>query len=519
METTGATRKNGFERLTEPVDLAERIRLGVNALVGGLDPTQGYTPYWNLNADGFRHAGMWDRFHDVPRALHALGMAERATGEPVDEAIWEGLGEQMIGLFDEGDELPGTVHDESGERHVHLHNIREAAHGLAALIRRGDGQADEWARRMVRRLLEAIDVEGQIDLEKLPDYVGEYNWQPSQEGRAVDALVRLFRLTGDEAALELAGRMVRYARNHCFTEVGQIREAAGAHGHSLTAMVAGMADFALVTRDAELLLWVKRIYDVGCPRFNSSFGWSMESLHKYDQRGESNNTGDLLRATLLLGKAGWSECFEDAERILRGHLLPSQLLDVGDLPDEEAKEDARSRLASRALGGFAFPTPNAYQLDAGASLMTFDITSGAVDGLCEALWACAVQDEAAVRVNLHFDCRIPGLRVRSELSREGRLEIEKESDVNAFVRLPSWMGLDDLAVEVEGETCEANVLNSFLAVPRWARKAVLTFSLRETRTIEWIDYEPYTIDWRGDQIVAMSPPGEHRPLFPPCPGE
>lgn len=519
METAGATEKNGFGRLTEPVDLVERIRLGVNALVGGLDPTQGYTPYWNLNADGFRHAGMWDRFHDVPRALHALGMAEQATGEPVDEAVWRGLGQQMIDLFDEEDELPGTGHDESGERHVHLHNIREAAHGLAALIRRGDGRADQWARRMVRRLLRAVDEEGRIDLGKLPDYVGDYTWQPHQEGRAVDALVRLYRLTGDEAALELAGRMTRYARTCCFTEAGQIRETAGSHGHSLTAMVAGMADFALATRDAELLLWVKRVYDVGCPRFNSRFGWSMESLQRYDRRGESNNTGDLLRAALLLGRGGWSGCFEDAERILRGHLLPSQLLDAGDLPDGEAGEDARSRLASRAVGGFAFPTPNAYQLDAGASLMTFDITSGAVDGLCEALWACAVRDEAAVRVNLHFSCRIPELRVCSQLSREGCLEVEKESSVNALVRLPSWVEPGDIAVAVDGEAWEARVFNSFLAVPRRARKAALTFPLRETRTTEWICYEQYTIDWRGDQIVAMSPPGEFRPLFPPCPAE
>jgi len=29
------------------VDLLERIRLGQNALLGGLDPTQGHLPYWN----------------------------------------------------------------------------------------------------------------------------------------------------------------------------------------------------------------------------------------------------------------------------------------------------------------------------------------------------------------------------------------------------------------------------------------------------------------------------------------
>jgi len=75
-----------------------------------------------------------------------------------------------------------------------------------------------------------------------------------------------------------------------------------------------------------------------------------------------------------------------------------------------------------------------------------------------------------------------------------------------------------VAVEVDGEAREGEVFNSYLAVPRAARKAMLVFPLREKRTTEWICYERYTIDWRGDQIVAMSPPGEHRPLFPPCAG-
>ena len=37
----------------EPADLFERIRLGQNALVGGLDPTPCHMPYFNC---GFRHA-------------------------------------------------------------------------------------------------------------------------------------------------------------------------------------------------------------------------------------------------------------------------------------------------------------------------------------------------------------------------------------------------------------------------------------------------------------------------------
>ena len=306
----------------EPVDLLFHIRLGRNALLGGLDPTQQYMPYWNCDfrdADvaGFRHSGAWDRCHDVARAIHGLCMAEDTTGDSLDEDILSHLAEHLYALFDGNDNLPGTHIDGTGERFINLHNIRETTHALTALIQRGDSRAEYWSRLMTRTMRQAIDETGAIHLDRLPGYLEAYTHQPAQEGRAVDALVRYYRVTGDEAGLELAILMTKYALEHCFTTAGALTEEAGTHGHSITAIVAGMADLALLLNDQDLLQRVKAIYDVGMPRFNSSFGWSMESLSNFVPRGESNNTGDLLRAALLLGKAGFPDCFGDAEKILR----------------------------------------------------------------------------------------------------------------------------------------------------------------------------------------------------------
>ena len=80
----------------EPVDMLNHIRLGLNSLVGGLDSTNKHMPYWSIGfAEGqlkpFNHSGAWDWCHDVARAIHAIGMAERATGECVDKVIWTDL--------------------------------------------------------------------------------------------------------------------------------------------------------------------------------------------------------------------------------------------------------------------------------------------------------------------------------------------------------------------------------------------------------------------------------------------
>jgi hypothetical protein len=280
-----------------------------------------------------------------------------------------------------------------------------------------------------------------------------------------------------------------------------------------------MADLALITNDADMLRRVKAIYDVGCPRFNSSFGWSMESLDKYSARGESNNTGDLLRAVLILGQAGWPQYFEDAERILRGHLLPSQLIEVDDLANEaDAQDDGRSHQASRLRGGFGFPTPNDFLASSEAGLVVYDITSGAVDGLCEALNAIITIDQASVRVNLLLSHEAHGVRVTSRLSREGRIQLENRSGRNVLVRIPSWVAPEDVSLTGDGSEHDRSFVNSYLLVPPKARlsSCTISFPMRDERTTELICFTKYTIDRRGDQILAMSPVAEHRPMFPAC---
>jgi hypothetical protein len=110
-----------------------------------------------------------------------------------------------------------------------------------------------------------------------------------------------------------------------------------------------------------------------CPQYGAIAGQADEC------EGESNNTGDLLRTALLIGEAGRPEHYEEAERILRSHLLPFQVLEVADLPDGESEEDGDHRLASRLLGGFSFPTSSDLFAQDDENLVTTDVTSGALE--------------------------------------------------------------------------------------------------------------------------------------------
>lgn len=509
--------------LLAPIDLSYHIRLGQNSLLGGLDPTQNYLPYWNCglkrgDVTGFWHSGAWDRCHDVARAMHGLVVSEEVLGERVEEGIIRGLTEHLFSLFDEDDGLPGTSDGNTGKRVVNLHNVREAIHALTALIKRGNCKADRLARRLVRTVLDALDEKGRIHLDRLPRYVEDYSHQPGQEGRAVDALIRYYRISEDDKAVELAGSISTFALEHCFTPFGTLTQEAGTHGHSINAMVAGMLDLALLTNDAALLQRVKKVYDVGLPRFNSSFGWSMESLKEFVPRGESNNTGDLLRASLLLGHAGFHEYFERAERILRGHLLPSQVIDVEAFSDEPNAEDHLRNLASRIRGGFSFPTPNDFLYKPDAPIVTYDITSGAVDGMCEAWRSIITENDAGIWVNLLLSCERKGVKLRSYVSGEGKIDIQNETARNIFIRIPRWVSPKKIRLKLDGLRHALSFVGSYLLVHGKGgfQKIDVRFPVYEVRTMETIAFQRYTIDWRGDQIVAMSPPAENLPMFPPC---
>ena len=80
---------------------------------------------------------------------------------------------------------------------------------------------------------------------------------------------------------------------------------------------------------------VKAFYDNGLWEMRDETGWSREHAVGDDGRpdeGEMNNTGDILETALVLGRWGYTDYFHDAERILRCHLLPSQLRDISWVP-------------------------------------------------------------------------------------------------------------------------------------------------------------------------------------------
>ena len=97
--------------------------------------------------------------------------------------------------------------------------------------------------------------------------------------------------------------------------------------------------FALTTGRTALVEWAKRVYDFARTQ-GGSFGWyAEETLVKDPARllgtgrpwrvpSEPCCASDMVENALLLAKAGYPECREHAEKIVRNHLMEKQLVDT-----------------------------------------------------------------------------------------------------------------------------------------------------------------------------------------------
>jgi hypothetical protein len=227
--------------------------------------------------------------------------------------------------------------------------------------------------------------------------------------RAIGPLVKYYRATGYGPALVLATVLKDKSLAEVFCADGSYdRERFGDHTHSTTCVMSSLAQLADLTSDVPLMLRVKAFYDNGLWDIRDEFGWVVESSGegRNPDKGEVNNSGDIMETGLILGKWRFAEGYHDAERILRCHILPSQLRDVSFIAEPKNPEgvDGMRDVAARLHGSFGFPAPYGHEpLDLPNIKFNLDIVGGAVGSLCEALRSATTRDKLGHHVNLLFD--------------------------------------------------------------------------------------------------------------------
>jgi len=456
--------------------------------------------------------------HVPGRHLNALLNAEDATGINIDEGCTQKHARAAFFSYEGPVPLPLNRNEIGGPLvNFRPHNCREGFHALYALIRyRDSARARELAEASIAAILKYWCPEKGWDVAQL---TGQMGLNVGQEGRssaefitglarAIGPLVKLYRATGYGPALQLATLLKEKAISEVFTEQGTFDPAVfGDHVHSATCVMSSLAQLADLTTDSTLMNRVKTFFDNGLWEVRDELGWSIEgaSLDSPPDRGEANNTGDILETALILGRWGYAECYHDAERILRGHLLPCQLRDasfIEDPPNPEG-EDGKHNVAQRHLEAFGFPAPYGHQ-PVGAESVSFnmDIVGGAVSSLCEAYREATRFDGLSHYVNLLFDHETEGLNVQSPYTHDA-LAITVKRAGPLFVRIPAWVKPEYLSIQGANQNPITTGAYLLFAQPPVGRPITISFPLIEQEMA--LEHRTRTIRarLRGDEVVAM----------------
>ena len=463
--------------------------------------------------------------HIPGRHLNALLNAENAAGIQFDEASIDKHAYAAFFSYSGPTPLPLNRAQIDGPLiNFHTHNIREGFHALYALAAyRNSNQALQLAAASIDTILSRWDRTNGWDSVYFSDELGLQFSEPTfitGVARTIGPLVKLYQSTGLETALELAVVLAEKTTAEFFTASGTYdRETFGPHTHSVTCVMSSLAQLADLQQNGPLLERVRAFYDNGLWDMRDQLGWVIESTGDASDpdRGEINNTGDIVETALILGRWGYTQYYQDAERILRGHLLPAQLRDISFIeePDNPTGQDGKRDMAKRHQGAFGFPAPYGHQtLDNESIGFNMDIVGGGVGSLCEVYRETARTDQAGHWVNLFFDHETPALKIESPYTHPS-LSVRVKKSGPLYVRLPSWV--DSEHIEIAGTDQTPRISNGYLLISRPPINRPLTFAfpLPEEEIVLQHRNRQIRARLQGDQVVAMDNFGANLTFFEP----
>jgi hypothetical protein len=412
-----------------------------------------------------------------------------------------------------------------------FHNLRESTHALYALAKyRNDKEAAALAKRQLLRVTEYLDfTSGEWNEERFQrDFSAsttctclsenEKRTFPISFGRYIGPLVKLYKATDMEEALQLAIRLKNYAFEFVLNEEGQYNVLKfGSHTHSTTAMISSLAQLGEVLNDASIFQRIIAFMQNGLSQIAiGELGWCIENYTREDHYGEINNTSDIMETCLILGKQGHTSYFQQAERILRSHFLPSQLRDCSFIPEWDVPDEAFHHKLRRAYGAFGFPCPYGHEYEEdGWISFNWDIVGGGVGGLCEAYRDKLTKSSGLYSVNLHFDHQDEDVEVISPYTNADVMDITVKRPATIRVRLSDWVVRGELEIKSAQSDIHTEFSDDWLYI--FGMQENSKIHIRFPMHIETKEYafgsNVFTFRWRGDSVEAADNLGRRLCFF------
>jgi hypothetical protein len=273
--------------------------------------------------------------------------------------------------------------------------------------------------------------------------------------------------------------------------------------------------FGRLTRQRRYVEGVATAYRVNVPRIVTAAGYTSHNMVR-ESFGETSSPGDVAQLALWLFQEGHTEFIDDAERLVRARILPSQIRHTPPLqPEVKDGKDEHKDLDRRILGGYGGCHWHAH----GGKHAVTDVTSADVHTLVDIYRHVASVRDGAVEVLFHFDYE--DSHIRSVCRRGERAELRATPKIDAALafRVPKWTPRDSLRIHL-GERSYRPVFAGQFA---WTGKipagtsVTMEYALPERSTKEKGLGVEFEVFWRGDEVVGVRPNTDFYPFYPNAP--
>ncbi len=482
-------------------------------------------PYFNIFwTDPAAAAHDWPDFADVTaRQLQAVIMLRHMTGMALPiEQIWL---QNLLSLIDPASGLikrPATHYAQGDNGDSFLGDQALTLYALAMVYL---DQPDEKLRSIIFKMVAGLDT-----------YVKSTQREKDHLlfGFLIKSLMVCARYFGSEQALNLAAWLIdkTFEEDVLFTPDNQFHQ--GGHVHSLLRTLVGAADYAIYTGDQIRYSRINALYQ-SFKKLSTRFGFIPEVIHRQDDliACETCALMDYLGLAVTLANHGHPEYWGDVERIVRNHLIESQVKDASWLRTDNSREDTEQfswrDIDKRMVGGYAgWSSPThilAYEetltwwggLELKNKIRAFQNCCGGsgTHALFIAWKNSAYFDGDTLTVNLHLDKLLPQAEIRCYQPFQGLLTIDLRQACCVRVRIPDFISPQQLKITSAQQAIEPTICGNFIDLG--SRKAgehlELFYPQPIFTTCESIGnpgFRQYTyqVTWKGDTVVKIVPLSE-----------
>jgi hypothetical protein len=554
------------DRVPDTLDLAERARLAINALTRLSDPEADYECWFTLqvNRKPMVMTHEWsDYVGEQPKFMEALTLLRTVTGDTSHPEAELGMMKAAAHMLGEDGLYYQPIHGRpwaltnSNHHPVPWTNDPKVAKAgqfsdayscgrmlLAMTLWYQRDKNPFWkdiAERMINRFGELAVDRGDYAYFPTPFIHPGFLTPGETPGAsvsdksthfthlgAIHGMSRYYEVTGHEPALRLAGKLSRYMRDHSGHYDSEGR-APNQHFHGSTCTLLAMLEYPALARDQALLEFVRKSYEWHRTIGSALVGFFPEIVRQDYLTSESCEIANMIDLAVRMSQLGVGDYWDDADRYLRNQFAENQLTHgewMQQISDTYPKSPVSGSQTSsdavcRNLGGFAgwslgndfMPQPVG-PLPRGFAFMHC-CTGNSARAIYYAWQGMLDYADGKLQVNLLMNRSSQWADVRSFIPYEGWVEVIPKQRCHVSVRVPDWVNKSQVTVRVGEEERPASWTGRYLEVGECAPqdKVWISFPISERTQQETIGARQYTLTLKGNDVVAIDPPGKYCPYY------